>query len=88
MTADEALIAKLVTAIGRVDSGSTGGYLFRLHVAQTDLLPLVRALIAEGKADALRDAADAIESVWEGSRDFSPQHAGRQLRVRATEVRP
>jgi uncharacterized protein (DUF433 family) len=47
--ADEVLVAKLTTAIGRVDQGSVGGYTFRRHVAKADLLPLVKALIAEAE---------------------------------------
>lgn len=42
------------------------------------------------QAQALRDAADAIESVWEGIEDseqqFTPGHAARQLRARAADL--
>lgn len=42
------------------------------------------------KAQALREAADAIESVWEGVEDsaqrFTPGHAARQLRARAEDL--
>lgn len=41
-------------------------------------------------AAELREAADAIESVWEGieqsDQPFTPGHAARQLRARATDL--
>lgn len=42
------------------------------------------------KAQALREAADAIEAVWEGiensEQPYTPGHAARQLRARATDL--
>jgi hypothetical protein len=50
---------------------------------------LTRALRAV-KAQALREAADAIESCWEGieesGQQFTPGHAARQLRARAKDL--
>lgn len=58
---DEVLIAKLTTALGRVDSGSAGGYNFRRYVARTDLLPLVKTLIAEAAEEIAEEIAEAID---------------------------
>ena len=68
---DEALIAKLTNAMGRVDAGSVGGYAFRRHVAKTDLLPLVKTLLQEQAdeiANKMRRRAQIAERVPEGER--------------------
>lgn len=60
---DAVVLAKLTTALGRVDRGSVGGYEYRRHIAKTDLLPLVKVLIAEAvSAEASERAADTAHT--------------------------
>lgn len=66
--ADAPLLAKLTTALGRVDQGSAGGYNFRRHIARTDLLPLVKVLIAEAEAKARGVEWAAVEALQAAQR--------------------